>query len=740
MQRRRGIRTGRLRAVGGAVALTLLALQVVFSAASSAAGGTWGAGAYPYVAGAVCSASAPDGVTSSSPLAAWDLGDGSLGYLTSAPTSDGTVDSGAPPLASVGTQTRTPIAVGRDGFTSVADIGVYARLLSSAAPNDVTAATIAKAVLTKTSVSGSTEPALSSCAGDPAALLSSAAALAGPYKLTLRAPGTALDPGATGELVATVLSAAGHPVPGMVVSGTTTAGPIADVTTDEQGQAKLAVTVPTGTTSPSFAVTASVSAPIGLAEVSATANPTASNPTALVATALTTDAPITVTVRAAVPVMLSADPSITAAGDHTGLAFGAQLTPQAVITGMHGHSANVTFTIYGPLKPPASGACTEAKFKDSSPVAASTTGVTTTGDQTLHAGSWAPTEVGCYLVRAALATTDATPAASADSGFTDPLATVAVVDLSATLSATQTLAGAGPLAAKLTIAGAIAATGSITGALSGPVRPGDDGSCAGVDFAKAPSVAVTATKPGQDGSDPAASQANLVTGKDVSQAGCYQWHATVALTVGPGSTGIVSVPADVATGPVLLLAPTIRLASSEISTTKPNPVSATVTVTGLYQQAAHVSLQMHYAAASLQGCRDAEWGDTAVAASGPPTELPTTDGVLTSSVSTGELKTMGCWLPVAVLTVDDNPSIKVLTPITDVRQAILAGVDPHAKPLTISGGAVHTASWKRIVVAAGSLAALELVVVASAVLLAWRSRRRQVLAGAPLEIPGTLPD
>jgi hypothetical protein len=713
------------RVLAGAASLALLTVQLIDSSAARAAGGTWGDGGYPYVAGKVCTTTDASGTTVTSPLAAWDLSGGGLaeavpgtsllGYLAAAPTSNGTSDLAAPPLAAVGSQIGSRVGAGLYGFTSDREIAVYARLISTPAPDDATAARIAQAVLTKTQGGGLTQ--VPTCGGSTSALLSSAASLAGPYTLTLAQPSAPIDPGSSGDVVATVLSSAGRPVPNVAVTYASAGGVAQTATTAANGTASLTVVVPTGTIASSVPLSASISLPIGLTQVTAVAVATSTNPSGATMPALIPSAPVAVTATANVAVSQGATPAVAARVDHTALTLGSPVTPQAVITGLHGHSANVGFTIYGPVALPANGTCAMATFTTRSPVAAGTTPVMVTGDQILTASQWVPIAKGCYLVHANLTTTNAMPPATAESSLTDPAATVAVIQAFATLNSPETVVGAGTQRAGVNVTGGDGRNGALSTSLVGPVAPADDGSCTGVTFTKAPTAA---TASGTVHGNATA----MLKSTRISRAGCYLWKGTLGLTVGAGPNGVVQIPIIAPPNGILLLAPTVHLTLDRSSTTSPAPASATVTVTGLFNQAAHVALEMHYAAAGAEGCRQASWNSGGVAQTGPSTSLSGQDGVATVIASTGALRTLGCWYPVAVLTVDANPAITSRTAFNDPDAVISAGVDPNANRGASTGATHHDASWLPAIIAGGVVAGLELVLSVVVLLIARRSARR----------------
>jgi hypothetical protein len=434
--------------------------------------------------------------------------------------------------------------------------------------------------------------------------------------------------------------------------------------------------------------------------------------------------PVTVTATASVPVDSQANPAISASGGHTGIALGDAISPQAVITGLHGHRADVGFTIYGPLAMPTNGMCANVTFSNSSPIAAGTSPVTVIGDQTLKASQWAPASTGCYLVAASLTTSDAIPAASAHSSLTDATATVTVINPVATLSTQEDVIGAGAQHASVSISGSSGGTGNLAATLVGPVAPAD-GSCTGVTFENAPTAASATVAVRGDGTKTLNSSA-------LTRAGCYMWKGTLSLNVGAGPSGAAQVPIQTPENGLLLLAPSVQLALGRSSTTSPDPVQTVITVTGLYDQAAHVRLEMHYARVGSYGCRDLPWGDTTVSQTGPDTALVSVNGVATASASTGKLQSLGCWYPIAVVIIDTNPGVMVKTALNDPDAVISAGLDPNANQPAANRPMGHDSSWLPAIIAGGVVAALELAISVVVVLMARRTANEPYVLASEL--------
>jgi hypothetical protein len=175
---------------------------------------------------------------------------------------------------------------------------------------------------------------------------------------------------------------------------------------------------------------------------------------------------------------------------------------------------------------------------------------------------------------------------------------------------------------------------------------------------------------------------------------------------------------------VLLLVPTVQLTLDSSATDSPAPVATTLTVTGLFQHTAHVSLEMHYAPSGVAGCRNTSWPGTSVSKTGPATTLVAASGVTSVSASTGQLPALGCWYPVAVLSVDANPAITARTGLDDADAVISAGLDPNANHAVASGPTRHGSSWLPAIIAGGAVAGLEVALSVVVLLIARRSASR----------------
>lgn len=689
----------------GAVCL-VVAVQWLAAAPARGAGGVWGAGGYPYVDGLVCNAS---GLTS--PLASWDFGTGGPAFLTAPVRSNGQRDNAVPPFASLGHQTTVSVAPGRDGFASAADIATYAALLSRFGDTGTShVAEIATAVMTK---AGAADVPTCAPRGDLDTLLEQAATLAGPYKMTVTPQVTPALLGKADTIRVQVGSARGYAVPGLLVSIVgANVGLRTSAVTDAAGQVTARITVPAGTPATQVTITASVSAPVGLDEVSVATTPSTTNPNGTAVSAIYLAAPVTATTTVRVPIDTTASPVVEASASDRALLLGEGFTPQATVSGLRGHTAGLAFTVYGPISPAAAGRCDPGRFSAATPVAATTTTVSVTDNQPATASTWTPTRPGCYLVHATLHTTNATPPASADSGYSDPTALVQVSAATAGLTLVHTVDGRGPLSATLTPARTGGLAGTVNARLIGPVTPSASGSCAGLDYTGVDTVAVSATDTAGDGlaqlrSDP------------VSAAGCYKWQAKLVLTL-PG-IATLSVPAPART--VLVLTPSVAATSDQVSVVSPHAITTHVAVTGTYHQPAEVRMRMMHVASPFTGCQNADWAGATAVATGPPVAVRGDTGAL--AVASGPTPQLGCYQPVPTLVIDANPAVAVTGSLDQPYDVLLAGIDmaPEADPGVPHSRAV---SLRPVYVTGIVVGAVEVAVIGVIVYLAWRSRRAPI--------------
>jgi hypothetical protein len=259
------------------------------------------------------------------------------------------------------------------------------------------------------------------------------------------------------------------------------------------------------------------------------------------------------------------------------------------------------------------------------------------------------------------------------------------------------------------------AGGLVTGRLLGPLTPPATGDCTALNWAHAKVAANPAGRP-TNGDAPV-----TLTSAALSAPGCYAWSATLTLRVGALT---VLVPAP--TTPVLLLTPTVSLTSDQTWSVSPQPFGTHVTISGIYEQPAHVAVQMRYVPSPQTGCRSADFASARLLDTGAAVAVRgDSSGV---EVRSGATPKDGCYQPVPYLTVDANPAVRAVGPDDVVDNAVIAGV-PIASDTAATPPHLGSSSSTRVWVTLGIIGLLEVGVVVGAMVLA----RREL--GAPPE-PG----
>lgn len=703
------LRHRRRSAVVAALAASAVGLLSVPPA--TAVGGTWGAGGYPYVAGRICTTGSGT-AASTSPLVSWNLGAGTgVGFLTSSLSSDNTVDSAAPPLASVGPQTVSDVTPGTSGFSSAADIAAYSELISQwGGGSAAQVAEVADAVIRKASGAspGCVDPAAES------SLVTQAEQLAGPYRLNFAARPARLLPGTSATVDVTLRSASGHPVPDATVSFSATGVQLAagSATTDSNGVAAVRVTAPAGhlAAAPALSVTAHAALPTGLQLVDATSAPSATDPTGSVAAALVPAPAPTVTATKTLALNLAAHPVMKLTAASRSAAVGTAVDPHADVTGMYGHKATITFTVRGPVALSSKTFCGGLSRADFGSRVAATSTLTITGDSDVDAGAWTPTHAGCYWVNAQLTTLDAVPKATAAANLGGP---VAVLDTSVSLAVAHSLVAASqPVTGSATVTHGYGLSGRLDVRLHGPVRPDPDATgCSGVDYSKAP-VQELGSHGRADGPTFSAPTAGI---------GCYELTGAMLLTV-PGS-GTMRVPIDPSAAPtVLAVDPQVSYAMSKVWSVRSGDVSARVTVIGTFNQPVHVALRMMRVPDASLDCRAADYASATPGPTGAAVAAHA--NLATVSVRSAKLDATGCYKPVPVLTMDANRSITATASFDALTSAVAVGVGPQGARL-IDGGTIRPdpAFAVRSFVAGGAFLLLCVVAIAYGVSVAQRMSR-----------------
>ncbi|MGN6606160.1 MAG: hypothetical protein ACTHMS_04010 [Jatrophihabitans sp.] len=635
--------------------LVVLGGWLLVAAPAFAAGGTWGVAKASYTDGVVCTQGQ---VTS--PLASWDFGDGAPDFITTAVSSDGTTDSAQLPQASVAGRGVAPLAPGELGFASAADIATYAALLSQHAGDR--AATVARAVLDRTDPGGAP-----SCVdpGTASALVAQAAAAAGPYRLKLSSSTRRAVPGTTYRLTVQV-TGAGGPAAGVDVTldaGSDIFGGAArtTVTTGGDGSAAVDYAVPSGTV-PSIDVRATASVAVGLEVVTA--------PPGTVG-AIFADPPQDFTADTVVAVDQRADPHLAVASSSQAGVVQSPVRLSLDVTGMRGHSGQASVQVTGPTRlrgnalcpqpaaPPAAGPSAAPQVATAAgPVAFTSAELDVTGDGTVDAGTWTPTQAGCYAVTATITTTDAVPQATARA----PATALTVLDTVSSFSAGRDVIGPGPLGGRLTLARSHSLSGTATITVRGPATP-PSGDCSAVDWSSKPPRTVVSARVGGD-------RAYQVTSAALTDTGCYQLGGAVALDL-PGGTH-AQVPIALAGSQVVyVLRPTLQVSADRTWTETPTGVPAHVTVSGTYGQGGTVQVALVRAPVGADGCAGVSFARAPAGAPGPASGF-TGDGAV--EVTSAPAPASGCYSLVPQLRMNGNPAVTAVGAAGAPDATVMAGV------------------------------------------------------------------
>ncbi len=654
--------TPRRRWTAAGAVLTVLTgvLMLVFNAPAQAAPGVWGAGQAPYSDGLICGVG-----TRTTPLVSWPVGRaGTPGYLVRPILTNGVADTGAPPRGGL----VTPVVPGSYGFASPAQIAVYAALLHTYGAAGPSATASIAELFQEVSGGGTTS---ASCYGTTldraytAALLSTSSQRVGPLRVSTAINPAQLSLSRPATASATVTYASGAAAPGVTVAFTspdaTVGSPTA--TTDPAGTATTTLTA-TNPSLPAVHLRAGVDSFTGLSVTTA--------PGGVPALSLSPPEQVGDTLTA--PVDQSAHPVLRTALGEKSTSVGQQVHPRVVVTGMNSHSGTATFTLMGPVPINPNTFCSAAAPEAfaGAPVA-STARVDFTGDADVNAPAQRVATAGCYAAVVSVATTNATPMATA---ISPPSAPVTVVDTTAVLTvANNGVAGGGaPLEAAITVRNSHGIPARLTLSTLGPVTPTRSSQpCA--DAAWATAARTTAPAPtliSGDGVYKAAGDVNPVGA--TSARGCYQLSGTLDLIV-PGGT--ISVPVASPNAVAAVLAPGLAVKQVVTGVDSPAPTTADVTVAGTHGYKAQVFLDLHYSPVNATGsCAGLDWSKTTVASTpAVPTQI-VADG--TYRVTSGPTARIGCYAMAPRVVFVDNPNAVFTLPPANQLVVVLAGVGPTA--------------------------------------------------------------
>ncbi len=654
----------------------------------------WGGTGADYSGGIVCHLPGDVRV----PMARWSVS-GTAAFATADVVARGTVYGPAPENGFA-----APIAAGQDGLSS-ADIATLAYLIehhgsASAAQVAETSADVA----TLTGRGGTQARCLGqqgTSAPQAAALLSAARRFAGPYTVTVGAPGLPVSASRI-PVSATVRSAAGIGTRGLRVAFTagTASG---TATTDAEGVART--TLP-AQIAPSTPLLATVSAPVTLTYID-------SNPGAV---APADPSVFTGTGRLAA---VRPKPAVAVTGSENLVLAHGRAVPSAQVTGTFGYSGTGSLTVSGPVAADAGHSCSALPANAFAHAPQIWTGpFTFTGDGRYRAGRTRPLSGGCYLARSTVTTTDSNPPVKAASAV-DANAVITVAALNLTQANTAVVAPAGRLAAVVTAAspGRATVTSSLTA--HGPL-PTADGTCSGArDWAAAPVVGTSdpvalvpadtsgsSGSPGSSGSSgsppsgtpiqvgPVASPSHAAEGDPpalagtvrspaVEGVGCYALvsHSVVTLD---GRSVTVDGKLGAAGTTTLVAEPRLTIANNAYDGERGQPMTGTVTVTGAYRFAGHVSVGLIATTPPITGCHPVSFPDRTPVTK-PTTAVTRGDGIFT--FRTPKPPKNLCYSVTAVLSLDANHAVRSNSPAPSDATTFLAGVPLRSSSL-IDGGAL----------------------------------------------------
>ncbi len=684
-----------------ATALSMVVLStVLLTSASAAPTHGWGPFQLPYRTGVVCTDDRGEVALASWPAAATSVPAFALRAVTAGP--DG-AHAASPAVDATGTAPYdSPLAA------------TLAALLTrhGTSRDQVTTAEVAGAIIAHTAPDTATDRCLAAQPGGTtgaAVLWAAAVRLAGPYTVRLHLPTAKLVMGTAAPLSATVTSASGTPVPGVMVSFAT-AEPGADFAsvgglTNDRGVAADSLTVQPGTTAQTVRIEVRAKVPGAPVTMTAPARVplVAAGPThTIIRTALA-------------PVDTTADPQLHTAVDRALVLPGTAIQPTIAVSGMRGHSGTATLSVSGPLSLDANHSC--AAYADgathSAPTsavgAAAQPAVDVTGDATVDARPLTLTRPGCYVLHSAIATSDAIPDVHRQGDTT----VVAVAPVHVTVApAGLGVALAGPLSATVSVTGAVPAhLTDVTAALVGP-RASNDGSCSGVQL-PSNGTALTATQAGRG--------VRLVS-PAVTKTGCYGYR--VLATVQIPSLGSVPLAWS---GPIsattLVLAPTTTVTGLSASdVVAGGRLSADVSVSGTWTQPGALRLVLKHLPYNWRGCFGRDWTNAGTSSVTGPL-LPTTgDG--TYRVQTPVVPSDGCWTVVPVLTLSRNKQISLTDTAPIDPMTAFTALHPSASPVAqrVSLGVAGGDGAKQVVGAGAGMIVLLVLAVGWTLSIALRDR------------------
>jgi len=700
----------------GAFAVGGLSVAVSIGAALAApvpVGPTWGALDSPYVTGVICPGEKQG---SSVALVSWDLGDGlAPAYLMDAISTDGKTDTGRVPYSTLKDFRKSTMVGDRASLTaSLLRLGGNSR--------DPAAVGQLAELIAEQNGTGLGQSCLHDKTGgmsleSASVLLGQAIDQAGPYSVTVSADQPLIKTGGTTDVRARVTSAKGSPVPGVPVAFTSRSKDVsldlATATTDAQGIAAVPIQLDS-------AVEASVAV---------TARATLADSATLVTAKDALDAvvlapPKQVEGVGVVRISTKADPVLSTGATENVLPANRPVTPRVWISGMNGHSGNVTINVYGPMGLPRGGLCTEisssqwadAIKKDAGKLNGGASTVSVTGDGLYSAIPFTPSAPGCFTVLASITTSDASPNVTRKSDFATGSASISITDttVAGTLDHKGVILPGSPVKLTVAVAKSHGWSATVNAALAGPIKAPVTG-CSSANYASAKKVwssTLPLTEP----------KATLETGT-FTKLGCYKLDASITFDVGTGTsvTWPLTPPSDVTAA--LVVKPLLLEAfANTTNTVSPEPASESVFVTGSAGLPAKLTVEMWQAAYDDAGCAQVDWTKATKVSIGKPTA---TAGDGWYRADSGATASSGCYSMVPVLTLDANPAATTRKRVGERYSQVVVGPPPQ-KPFSLKPTATLGAGMLQshaVVLSLGAMAIIVLGLAAFTLREAYTSRR-----------------
>jgi hypothetical protein len=517
-------------------------------------------------------------------------------------------------------------------------------------------------------------------ATDAGKLVAQAADQAGPYTVTITTSAPLIRTGASADLIATVTSAKGKPVPDVPVDFDTTSKDIdlsrKSATTGPDGKATVLVTLKAAHDG-SVPVSAKAMIASGLTRISQVGS----------VDALVLSAPTAFTGTGQVVISTKADPVLSPGADTPGVPVGVPFTPSVGVSGMNGHTGTVSMTVYGPLPVPKGGLCTALKATDwqsavtkdsGGKLVAQSSTANIVGDSVVKSDPLTVKAPGCFFVTASVTTLDSEPNVTRKSDFSNGGASVTVLDtvVTAALDHSGVISPGDPMSLTLSVAKSHGWTTNIDAKLEGPVKTPING-CLAADWTSARQVWADTFQNVGDG------KASFKS-TPLAKIGCYRLTGLVRIDTGTGLVATFPLPLPNGVAGVLVLSPRILEALPDAtSAVIPKTINDNVFVSGLAGQPGKLTIELYQAPwGGTPGCDKVDWTKAKKIAAGAATPL-TGDGWHTAP--SPATSAAGCISLVPVITLDANPAVTTRGAVGARYSSIIVAA-PDQKPFSLQQG------------------------------------------------------